>query len=59
MDCGVMSRGGCVDGSASAVSGEGFGGDVEARRSSQVRFSSCSLETIISSLLAVKVLKGK
>lgn len=43
MDCGEMSSRGCDDDSASAVSAEGFGGAVEARRSSHVRFSSCNL----------------
>jgi hypothetical protein len=52
MDCGDMSSGGCDDVEASAFSDdEGFGGEVEARRLSHVRFSSCNLESLVSSLL--------
>jgi hypothetical protein len=43
MDRGEMSSRACDDDSASVVSAEGFGGAVEARRSSHVRFSSCNL----------------
>lgn len=50
MECGDMSSKGC-DSSASAVSAEGFGCEVEARRSSHVRFSACNLEILVSSLL--------
>lgn len=52
IDCGDMSRGDCDDVEASAVSDdEGFGGDVDDRRLSHVRFSSCNLEALVSSLL--------
>lgn len=51
IDCGDMSRGGCDDVEASAVSDERFGGDVEARRLSHVRFSSCNLKALVSSFL--------
>ena len=50
IECGDMSSGGC-DASASADSAEGFGCEVEARRSSHVRFSACNLKILVSPLL--------
>jgi hypothetical protein len=51
MECGEIFSRGCDDDSVAAVPAEVFGGAVEASRSSHVRFSSCNLETLVSSLL--------